>query len=257
MNFRNFIRTSQFLNVVVWGGLVGVASTGCLQTRSESSEAEEKKQVMTQVSNLQKTRADQGAQIDELTETVRSLNGRIETMEARHEKTIEQYNQQLAESKAQAKTQNEELMAQLKIFEGEIAALKEKAAQSEAARVAAVNEAQTAKSATAVGKTTDKNTDKDAAKKDDKNAAEKAAWDEADQLFESKDYKRAATALQRYREKNPKGKRLGEATYRIGVCFQEMGMKAEAKAFYAEVLERFKKDPAAKKATFRLSQLKK
>jgi TolA-binding protein len=244
MSFRSFVY-SVTLVVSLF------ATAGCLQTRSETAEQDEKKQVMNQVSNLQKVKADQGAKIDELTETIRSLSGRIETMEARHEKTIEQYNQQVAESKAQNKAQNEEFVVQLKMFEQDIAALKEKAAQAEAARVAAVNEAQNAKANSA------KASEAANAKPAEKNAAEKASWEEAEELFEKKDYKRAATALQRYREKNPKGKRLGEATYRIGVCFQEMGMKSEAKAFYSEVLERFAKDPAAKKATFRLSQLKK
>ncbi len=207
--------------------------TSCLQTRSETSEQEEKQQVMSQVSTLQKVKADQQATIDELSENLRVTNGRVEALEARLQKSQEE----LAQVQNVAKTRQEEWISQSRHLEEEIASLKDGLAKAQAASAAAA----TPNLSAAAGPGSE---------------SEKSSWDEADGLFTKKDYRRAATALQRYRDKYPKGKKLAEATYRIGICFQELGMPTEAKAFFGEVVEKHPRDPVAKKASFRLSQLK-
>lgn len=80
--------------------------------------------------------------------------------------------------------------------------------------------------------------------------------DEANELLVEKKWKEAAAAFQKYREQNPKGKLYGDATYKIGVCFQELGMKDEARAFFDEVAAKFPGSKDAKKAQFRSKQLK-
>jgi TolA-binding protein len=47
------------------------------------------------------------------------------------------------------------------------------------------------------------------------------------------------------------------ATYKIGVCFQELGMIEEAKAFYDEVIAKYPKSNEAAKATSRLKAMSK
>ena len=79
---------------------------------------------------------------------------------------------------------------------------------------------------------------------------------EAMELFNAKKWKDAAAAYQRYREANPKGKMYPDATYKIGVCFQELGLKDEAKSFYDEVVAKFPKSKEAKKAIIRNKSLK-
>ena len=82
------------------------------------------------------------------------------------------------------------------------------------------------------------------------------AFSAADELFKAGDFKKAALSFQKYREAQPKGKKFSEATYKLGVCFQELGMKDEAKTFFEEVIAKFSQSPEAKKAKSRLKSLK-
>jgi len=81
-----------------------------------------------------------------------------------------------------------------------------------------------------------------------------------DKLFEQKKWTEAVTAYQTYREKSPK-KNTSDyalATYKIGVCFQELGLTKEAKTFYKSVVNGFDKNfKAHKYASYRLSELSK
>jgi len=79
-----------------------------------------------------------------------------------------------------------------------------------------------------------------------------------DKLFEEKKWTEAVTAYQSYREKSSKKKSADYAmvTYKIGVCFQELGLKNEAKTFYKSVVNGFDKNFKAHKfSSYRLSQL--
>jgi TolA-binding protein len=58
-----------------------------------------------------------------------------------------------------------------------------------------------------------------------------------------------------YKKKAPKGKSIPEAIYKTGVCFQELGMKDEAKVFYQEITAKFPKSEFAKKAQIRLKSI--
>lgn len=89
-----------------------------------------------------------------------------------------------------------------------------------------------------------------------KPAQPKTDFDTAEAQFEKKQWREAILSYQSYREKNAKGSDYPEATYKIGVCFQELGLKDEAKAFYNEVVAKFPKSNEAKKAQFRLKNLK-
>lgn len=79
---------------------------------------------------------------------------------------------------------------------------------------------------------------------------------EGDELSTNKKYKEAIVAYQKYRDAVPKGNRYAEATYKIGVSFQELGMKDESKAFYEEVISKHPKSPFAKNAAKKLKSIK-
>ncbi|MBK9294536.1 MAG: tetratricopeptide repeat protein [Oligoflexia bacterium] len=49
---------------------------------------------------------------------------------------------------------------------------------------------------------------------------------------------------------------MAEATYKIGLCFTELGLKKDAKEFYKDVIEKYPKTSWAKKAKYRISQIK-
>lgn len=92
----------------------------------------------------------------------------------------------------------------------------------------------------------------------------KSATTPADELlktgnekFEEKKWTEAISQYQAYREKttNKKSSDYALVTYKIGVCFQELGLKAEAKTFYTSVMKNFEGTDAYKYAKYRLSQL--
>lgn len=84
----------------------------------------------------------------------------------------------------------------------------------------------------------------------------KTPYDEGEDLFNAKKWKEAIVNFQKYRDTYPKGKMYADATYKIGVCFQELKMKEEAKAFFDEVTAKFPGSKEAKKAAFRMKTLK-
>ncbi len=81
------------------------------------------------------------------------------------------------------------------------------------------------------------------------------AFGRGESYFKQKDWQKAISEYQLYREQYPKGKDYSEATYKIGVCFQELNMKSEAKVFYQEAVSKYPRSKAAKKSKFRLKQL--
>lgn len=78
----------------------------------------------------------------------------------------------------------------------------------------------------------------------------------ADKLFAESKWDRAATEFQEFRRKNPKSSEISIVTYKIGVCFQELGLKSEAKTFFNNVIQSYPKSKASKFAKFRLENLK-
>lgn len=82
-------------------------------------------------------------------------------------------------------------------------------------------------------------------------------YEAAQQYFAKQEWKKAILSYQKYVDETPKGKNVADSKYKIGVCFQELGMKEEAMAFYEEVVANYGKTEAGKKSKSRLTQLKK
>jgi len=169
------------------------------------------------------------ARAEEYDEQMRALNGRIDAVENH----LSQVNAAQAGEKQSvtemAKYTDKKFLAyeeELKKLEARVAALSEEVARLRAPPAAA---------AAPKGKT---------------------SYDEAESLFEAKKWKEAIVNYQKYRDSNPKGKMYADATYKIGVCFQELKMKDEAKAFFDEVISKFPGSKEAKKAAFRSKSLK-
>jgi len=83
---------------------------------------------------------------------------------------------------------------------------------------------------------------------------ESIPYQEAGKLFEKKKWDEAVLAYEEYRKTNPSGKNYADATYKIGVCFENMKSKDDARAFYKEVIEKF---PKSKEASLAKGKLKK
>ncbi len=205
---------------------------GCLKTRTDVKETETKQVMAQQVTTLQKTNADTNNRISELEQEVRELTGKIEVFENKlgkqnpeNEKTIRGVADLVADSNKKLTAYQEELVKQdsaIKQLTQELENIK--SAQSKAS-------------------------EKPVEKKDPHQLA--------DEYFKASDWKKAIIQYQKYRDENPKGKKMAESTYKIAYSFSELGMRDEAKTFYEEVITKYPKSYEAIKARAKIKAMKK
>ncbi len=220
----------------------------CLKTRADLSEQEQsrfygKKNAENQVSGqsqLNSGNSAPAAAVDERDDLIRGFNGRIESLENQIT-TLQKEKAALTTSADNQKLQL--LQDALAKMEAQIQKLEGEAAN--AAQPVAVAASQSATLSKPVHSTLKK----------DSSAA--SNYDLAQDYFSKKEWKKAILSYQKYVDEFSKGKNTPDAKYKIGVCFQELGMKEEAMAFYEEVLANYGKSESGKKAKIRLSKLKK
>lgn len=218
---------------------IALFMTGCLKTRNEVKDNEQRSTMQQQVVTLQRSNADVGNRFADMEQQLRELNGRVDVVEnnlgkgsagvENALKSSHQQNAELAQRVALLQEALTKMERDLMVVNADVQALKAEkmAAQSqEAARAA-------------------------------RDTSKKNAYELGEDSFEKKDWKNAILQYQKYRDEYPKGKRFPDATYKIGVCFQELGMKDEAKTFYDEVIGKFPKSDEARRARTRLKGLAK
>lgn len=217
--------------------LLAVASllSACpFQTREDIKKQDEERQLKEQVASIQKNRADSEMKYTDIQSELRATSGRLDTLEHNMANTEKANRQEMDGLRKTIEAQNEKI----KILEEHIQATEARvmaALQAGAAPEPRVNTAPEGKKESASGG---------------------GAFAEAETLFKNKEFKKAIVKYQTYRDKSPKGKDAAEATYKIGVCFSELGMKRDAKEFFQETLDNYPGSPSAKKAKYRLSNLK-
>lgn len=210
-----------------------VSLVGCenLMTRNDIRETEQKKQFQEQVSTIQKSSADAGNRFADIEGDLRNLNGRVEVVENR----LNQNAQEAAKARGQAESTAGDQNKRVQILQEEVAKLTEEMATLTAevnAMKAAVSESSSSSS-----------------------GAKKDLYEQGEENFDKKEWKKAIVNYQKFRDANPKSKKFPDATYKIGVCFQELGLKDEAKTFYDELVAKFPNSAEAKKAKTRLKSL--
>lgn len=226
--------------------VAALSMQGCLKTRSEVAQSEQnyiyrQKNIENQREALRETSKNPSSGNVDQDETIRVLNGRLEVLENQIS-NLQKENAQLAQSADSAKiaTLQEALMkmeAQLQKLEAE---------KTAAASMKASDEIEKSKIA--------KSTSLVPAQAQNKKPN---SYDVAEDLFNKKDWKSAILSYQKFVEDNPKSKMVPDAKYKTGVCFQELGLKDEALAFYEEVSIQYPQTTAGKKAKIRISKLKK
>lgn len=220
--------------------LIAVTSlllSGCLMTREQIREGSKPGEGGSQVSQMQVKRAEEVARMDELEESVQLLRGEVEVAQntIRQLEAANQASQDVDEEKPMSA---KEVVQKLAIFEEALRAMETKMnVMSQEIQVLKARPAATAS-------------------KPKPKAETQGNYAGAQQSFDKKNWKKAIVGYEKYRELNPKGRRYADATYKIGVCFQELGMKSEAKSFYQEVIAKYPKSNTAKKAKYRLTQVK-
>lgn len=224
------IRSIQVLLLVLFLGL-----NGCLQTRSDVKVGEQGRVLQQQVSTLQKTNADVGSRFEESEEQIRFLNGRIEVLE-----------NQIVQAKQETEQVKKHAIEQLQAQSQKLSILQESLTKME-------TEQEKLRAEMVAVKTAFKD---ELVKSVPPVETAKNPFEAAEALLAKKDFRSAILEYQKYREKSPKGKNFAVATYKMGICFQELGMKEDAKSFYEEVISKFPKSDEAKKSKIRLQKLK-
>ena len=177
---------------------------------------------------------------DDRDELIRGFNGRIESLENQIS-TLQKDKEANADHVAQVQKM-QLLQDELVKMEAQIQKLE---AEATATKVVVAT----------VMSSSDGNASKTSAAK--KGSVSSPAYDLAQDHFAKKEWKKAILSYQKYVDENSKGKNTPDAKYKIGVCFQELGMKDEATAFYEEVIANYGKSESGKKAKIRLSKIKK
>jgi TolA-binding protein len=200
--------------------LICLSFVACLKTRQDVAEAENRQEFQNQLTTLQKQKADETARFDEVESSLRQLNGRLEAIEYQFKQTQEGDEKQSLVAKVDS------ILEQMKIFEQENVTLKK--------RIAALES----------GRSTSRSSKK------------RSSWQKAESYLKKGDWAQALLGYKEYQEKNPRGRLWALANYKIGVCFQEMGKKDNAKLFFQETIEKHPKSEAAKRARYRLGKMK-
>lgn len=182
---------------------------------------------------MQKTAAENTNRFAEFEAEQRQLNGRVEVVENRMG--------QAALEREKQKKQNDELLAdmqkKMQVMQDELAKLNDTIG-SLATEMANIKTSSDGTGAAA-------------------GAHEPAGlFEQAEELFSKKEFKKAILDYQKFRDSKPKDKRVVTAIYKMGVCFQELGLKDEAKTFYQEVVSKYPSSVEAQKCKIRLKKLK-
>ncbi|MGZ3742599.1 MAG: tetratricopeptide repeat protein [Pseudobdellovibrionaceae bacterium] len=237
------MRSMLSVNGILNGVLLGLCLnfTACLKTRSDVRETEQKQVIQQEVTKLQKTNADVSSRFSDVEDDLRNLRGRLEVLEHKREQGLqetESTKKNMTEQSAETNKKILLLQEGLSNLEKSVVQLNAEmnALQAEKAALAAQNSAAQAKAAA---------------------EAKKNSYELGQEFFEQKDWKKAILNYQKYRDENPNGKKVADATYKIGVSFQEIGMKDEAKTFFNEIVSKYPNSNEAKKAKIRLKSLKK
>jgi TolA-binding protein len=204
-------------------------------------EAQEKQILKQQLVNIQKRTSDQVIQYDNFQEDYRKLNGRVEKIES----YLLGEGQKQKDATTDIETRLGALENKVRMLEASVVDQDTKFQQSIASlRQEVAGDLRKISSSLTSTPSSPKSS-----------GGSKGAFARAEAHFAKKEWRNAILNYEKYRSANPKGNSYAAATYKIGVCFEELGMSTEAEAFYSEVLEKYPKDKIAKSAGFRLNKL--
>lgn len=236
--------------------------SSCLKTRADLAEDEQSQVYGRKNADNQMAAGAKGGggsqlnqkapvvQVDDRDEAIRAFNGRIESLENQINNLQKEKEAAAANNAAEAQ-KNQALQETLTKMEAQLQKLEAEAAAQKAVPVAPSKPTGSDANTKSTGHATA------AAGKGKKDPNAPGEYEVAQGHFAKKEWKKAILSYQKYVDETPKGTNVADSKYKIGVCFQELGMKEEAMAFFEEVIANFGKTESGKKAKIRLSKLKK
>jgi tol-pal system protein YbgF len=218
-----------------------LSSSGCLKTRAQLRDDDREASKPIPVQPAQEVRPQGQYVIDEIKAEITQLTGRIEDLErAQKEKSssVEQEEIKKIESRLSLIEQNQaHIQESLSKVEASTALKNPEEVFNHAK--ALYEDEEYEKAAEAFGKYL---------KAPKVKKPEEATFLKGESFYKLKQYKTAIVEYSKFPEKYTRSSRLPEALYKIGLSFEALGMKEDAKGFYQELVERFPKSPEAKKA---------
>jgi TolA-binding protein len=241
--------------------LVGLSMSyvGCLQTRSNVS-SHEQSQVYSQknIENQKAATAEMNPpKVDERDELIRTLNGRVESLENQ----IQTLQKDKDESLTKVSPESEKialLQEALTKMEMQLHKLEgtDKITEKNTQKITPPNSKSSDAGLINTQKSKSSSEKSIEVESNDSKSKKQSVFEVSEEHFKKKEWKKAILSYQSHVEESPKAKTVPEAKYKIGVCFQELGLKDEAAAFYEEVIVQYPKTEAGKKSKIRLTSMK-
>lgn len=91
-------------------------------------------------------------------------------------------------------------------------------------------------------------------KTEEKPVEKKTILEQAEEHFKNENWKQAIFAYEEFRKKEPQSDKFAIATLNIGLSFQKLELKEEAKVFFQEVIDQFPRSKSASSARQALKQ---
>lgn len=233
---------------LMWGSLIfSFVSMGCLQTRSEMKETEQRQTLQQQVVSLQKVNAESSVRFGEIDEQLRALTGKVDSLELKTSQRDPNMDSQLKITQATVIEQGQKIV----LLQEELSKIGNQLIQISSDLKSLKGEG---KFSGGLKKAT---------------ASHSTSFDLAEDYFEKQDWKKAILNYEKFRDEQSASSKnnfanepglatkYSDATFKIGVCFQELGMGDEAKTFFEEVIVKFPKSAEARRAKKRLKSFKK
>jgi tol-pal system protein YbgF len=236
-----FAKALRILGVL--GGVI-ILLTGCLKTRAQLKEDGEDREATRSVAVQppQEVRPQSQYVIDEMKDEMTRMEGRIEDLE-RNQKESSGRSRDKEELKKLTDKVRELEEIQLNLSES-LKKLEESISSKDPSEIFEKAKSQfKAQDYEAAAETLGRYLKVNKGKK-----SEEAIMMRGECYYKLKQYKKAIVEYSKFPEKFSRSAKMPEALYKIGLSFDALNMKDDAKGFYQELVEKYPKSPEAKKA---------
>jgi tol-pal system protein YbgF len=221
--------------------------SSCLKTRRQIRDEPEEDLRPTPVQPVQDVQPQGQYVIDEIKSEITRLVGRVEDLER-------QANEPRPAPNAEELKRLEARVAQLETAQTEMLESAKKASEPKTASPEELNEL----FKKAKGQFEDLDYENSAEtfaaylKSPKAKRVEEATFLRGEAYLNLKQHKKAIVEYSKISEKFPHSSKMPEVLYKIGLCFDALGMKEDSKGFYQEVVDKYPKSNEAKKAKKKL-----